>query len=57
MLKAIIRHFKIDMPVLAGSEEEWSDLDEEGDVFATDDERAQSPPPAAAPTDGDDPSF
>ena len=51
MLKAIIRHFKIDMLVLAGSEDEWRDQDEEGDVFATDDEGAQSPPPAAATED------
>jgi hypothetical protein len=52
MLKALIKHHKIDMPVLAGSEEEWSDLGEEGDVFATDDDEGvvQSPAAAAATT-------
>jgi hypothetical protein len=30
MLKALIRHHKIVMTTLAGSGEEWSDLDDEG---------------------------
>jgi hypothetical protein len=32
------RHHKRDMPTLAGSEEEWSDLEDEGDVFGVDNE-------------------
>jgi hypothetical protein len=72
MLKALIRHQKIDMPTLAGSKEEWSDLEDEGDVFATNNEEVPySPAEVAATTDdervrpsndlddedGDDPSF
>jgi hypothetical protein len=72
MLKALIRHHKIDKSTLAGSEEEWSDLEDEGDVFALDnDEVSYSPAEVAAATDdervrlsddlgdedGDDPSI
>ena len=66
MLKALIRHNKIDMLTLPGFEEEWSDLGSEHDLFASEDDSVQSPP--AAPTDderdddmgfedGDDSSF
>jgi len=65
LLKALIKHHKIDMPVLAGSEEDWSDLVDEGDVFATDDENGgghSSPAEATTDTelgdeDCDDPSI
>ena len=62
LLKALIKHNKIDMPTLPGSEEEWSDLSSESDVFASEDDKS----PPAAPNDddeddlgydGDDPSF
>jgi hypothetical protein len=52
MLKALIRHHKIDMLTLAGSKEEWSDLEDEGDLFATDNEEVPySPAEAAMATD------
>jgi hypothetical protein len=44
------------MMTLARSEEEWSDLPDERDVFASDDDLVQSPPaaaPSAASTDDD----
>lgn len=53
MLKALIKHHKIDMQVLPGSEDEWSDLGSEYDVFAPDEEEVQSP----AEYTGDDPSI
>ena len=33
MLKALIRHHKIDMPTDKWSEDEWTDLDDEEDAF------------------------
>ena len=65
LLKAIIKHHNIDVPVLPNTEDKWSDLADEGDVFATDDEGGQSPA-IAVPTsdegelgaeDIDDPSI
>ena len=55
MLKALIKHFKVDMKVYPGSEDEWSDLGSEGDVFAPDEgEEVESDP---TENEGDDPSF
>ena len=53
LLKALIKHHKIDMPVDKGSEEEWSDESDEGDVFASDDQGAIP----ATRSDGNDQSF
>ena len=54
MLKALIKHFEVDMQVYPGSEDEWSDLGSEGDDFAPDEgEEVESPAEYA----GDDPSF
>ena len=43
------------MPTDKGTEDEWSDLDEEKDVFATDaeDDHEDSEPAAASSTDKD----
>ena len=55
MLKELIRHHKIDMPTEQGTEDEWSDLDEENDVFASDaeDDHEDLEPAAASSTDKD----
>ena len=51
MLKELTRHHKIDMPTNKGSEDEWSDIEEEKDVFATDpedDHEDSEPAPASS---------
>jgi hypothetical protein len=54
MLKALIKHFEVDMQVYPGSEDELSDLGSEGDVLAPDEgEEVES----LAEYVGDDPSF
>ena len=55
MQKALIKHFRVHMQVYPGSENEWSDLDSEGDVFAPGEgEEVESDP---VENEGDDPSF